>query len=229
MIERAFDKINVKLVAVTQPVLTDLEIPDAEGLMAYTARVSNPSNQDNFRTADKLLAYCIRNAHWSVFEMANVTLEIEAPRDISRQILRHRSNAFQEFSQRYADVTEDMFCLRQLRLQDDKNRQSSTKLPHDHEWHDEWEKDQMDLIHMARRMNQKWRDRGAAKEVARVLLPEGLTMSRMYVNANIRSLLHYVDVRSGNGTQLEHTDVALKVVEAIRPHFPNVIAAARSR
>lgn len=225
MIESAFDKIKVSVVAVMQPVLPILDIPDAEALMAYTARVSNPSNQDNFQTADKLLAYCIRNAHWSVFEMASVVLEIEAPRDISRQILRHRSNAFQEFSQRYADVTEDMFCLRELRLQDDKNRQASNKLTPDHEWHDEWEKDQNDLLHMARRLNKKWRDRGAAKEVARVLFPEGLTMSRMYVNANIRSLLHYVSVRTGNGTQLEHTDVAIKATEAITPYFPNVIAA----
>jgi thymidylate synthase (FAD) len=225
MIETAVAKISARVVAITQPILTELDIPDAEALLAYTARVSNPSNQDNFQTADRLLAYCIREAHWSVFEMANVVLEIEAPRDISRQILRHKSNAFQEFSQRYADVTEDMFCLRELRLQDDKNRQASNKLPADHEWHDEWEKDQMDLLYMARRLTDKWRERGAAKEVTRVLLPEGLTMSRMYVNANVRSLLHYVSVRSGNGTQLEHVDVAMKAVEAIKPHLPNVIAA----
>jgi len=201
----------------TQP-LVDF-IPDGEGIMSYCARVSNPNNQTNFGTADKLLQYCAKHGHWSVFEMVNVVLEIKAPRDISRQILRHRSGAFQEFSQRYADVTEDMFCLRELRMQDEENRQKSVPC-NNSEWKLEWSDDQGRLIEYVKALQEKWRYRGAAKEVVRVLMPEGLTMSCMYVNFNVRSLVHYINLRKGNGTQLEHQDVAVKCLEACAPLFP---------
>ena len=222
-IQTAFDKIEVNVVAVTQPLL-DPSIPNAEALMAYCARVSNPSNQHNSETADKLLAYCIKHGHWSVFEMANVVLEIVAPRDISRQILRHKSSAFQEFSQRYADVTPDMFCLRDLRMQDDTNRQNSVSV-NNSDWEDEWETDQREVLKQVNQLVEQWRSRGAAKEVTRVLYPEGLTMSRMYFNGNVRNLLHYCRVRSGNGTQTEHVDVAIKVEQALRPLIPNTMKA----
>lgn len=208
--------IEVKPIAMTQP-LVDF-IPDGEGLMSYCARVSNPDNQTNFETADKLLAYCSRENHWSVFEMVNVVLEIKAPRDISRQILRHRSGAFQEFSQRYADVTDDMFCTRQLRFQDPKNRQNSIHVNSVYEG--EWEDDQEELIAHVRKLQTKWRGRDVAKECVRVFLPEGLTMSCMYVNFNVRSLVHYIGVRKGNGTQLEHVGVAKACLEACAPLFP---------
>jgi thymidylate synthase (FAD) len=217
-LETAKDKTIITPIAMTQPIVDF--IPDAEGLLAYQARVSNPSNQLNFDTADKLLKYCANHGHWSVFEMVNVVLEIKAPRDISRQILRHRSNAFQEFSQRYADVTSDMFCLRELRMQDETNRQSSTPCT-DENMLLEWEVDTAYLIDVVQSLQNKWRSRNAAKECVRVFLPEGLTMSSMYVNFNVRSLMHYIDVRSGNGTQLEHQDVALKALEVVKPLFPN--------
>jgi thymidylate synthase (FAD) len=217
-LETAKDKTIITPIAMTQPIVDF--IPDAEGLLAYQARVSNPSNQLNFDTADKLLKYCANHGHWSVFEMVNVVLEIKAPRDISRQILRHRSNAFQEFSQRYADVTSDMFCLRELRMQDTVNRQNSVPCQ-DSDLRREWMQDQNALISEIQRLQKKWRDLGTAKEVVRVIMPEGLTMSSMYVNFNVRSLMHYIDVRSGNGTQLEHQDVALKALEVVKPLFPN--------
>jgi thymidylate synthase (FAD) len=217
-LETAKDKTIITPIAMTQPIVDF--IPDAEGLLAYQARVSNPSNQLNFDTADKLLKYCANHGHWSVFEMVNVVLEIKAPRDISRQILRHRSNAFQEFSQRYADVTKEMFCLRDLRMQDEKNRQSSVPCI-DEELLLEWEVDTAYLVSTVQFLQNKWRSRNAAKECVRVFMPEGLTMSSMYVNFNVRSLMHYIDVRSGNGTQLEHQDVALKALEAVKPLFPN--------
>ena len=187
--------------------------------MSYCARVSNPNNQTNFDTSDKLLNYCAKHGHWSVFEMVNVVLEIKAPRDISRQILRHRSGAFQEFSQRYADVTDDMFCLRDLRMQDSENRQKSVDSGDEFDKR-EWEQDQRDLLRLVKGLQTKWRDKGAAKEVVRVLMPEGLTMSCMYVNFNVRSLVHYINVRKGNGTQLEHQDVAVKCLESCAPLFP---------
>lgn len=214
--------IQVKPIAMTQPIVDF--IPDGEGIMSYCARVSNPNNQTNFETADKLLQYCVKHGHWSVFEMVNVVLEIKAPRDISRQILRHRSGAFQEFSQRYADVTEDMFCLRELRMQDEKNRQNSIR-NEGITFNMEWEKDQEELIALVKQLQSKWRGYGAAKEVVRVLMPEGLTMSCMYVNFNVRSLVHYINLRKGNGTQLEHQDVAVKCLEACAPLFPESWAA----
>ena len=211
------EEIKVRPIAMTQP-LVDF-IPDGEGLMSYCARVSNPNNQLNFETADGLLKYCAKHGHWSVFEMVNVVLEIKAPRDISRQIIRHRSGAFQEFSQRYADVIEDMFCKRELRMQDKKNRQNS-EVCLDKELCDEWYEDQAQLLALVQDLQEKWRALGAAKEVVRVIMPEGLTMSSMYVNFNVRSLVHYIKVRGGNGTQKEHIDVAVKCLEVCRPLFP---------
>jgi thymidylate synthase (FAD) len=210
-------EISVTPIAMTQP-LVDF-IPNGEGIMAYCARVSNPSNQTNFETADGLLKYCAREGHWSVFEMVNVVLEVKAPRDISRQLLRHRSGAFQEFSQRYADVTSDMFCKRELRMQDTKNRQHSLLCAQD-EWIEEWDRDQDVLLDIVKRLQKKWRDREAAKECVRVFMPEGLTMSSMYVNFNVRSLVHYINVRKGNGTQLEHQDIAWKCLDVCAPLFP---------
>lgn len=210
-------KIKVKPIAMTQP-LVDF-IPDGEGLMAYCARVSNPSNQNNFDTADKLLKYCANHGHWSVFEMVNVVIEIEAPRDISRQILRHRSGAFQEFSQRYAEVSDDMFCIRETRLQDNKNRQNSIETINE-ALSEEWELRQQEVINLVKDHYQWALSNNIAKEQARVILPEGNTMSRMYVNFNVRSLVHWLLVRSGNGTQKEHTDVAYKVLEACSHLFP---------
>lgn len=221
MYEQAKDKISVKPVAITQPLLEG--IPDAEGLVAYCARVSNPSNQDNHKTADKLLAYCAKHGHWSVFEQVDLTLEIEVPRDISRQIIRHRSGMPQEFSQRYADVTDDMFCLRELRMEDDKNRQNSLKEIPDLLWEEEWEEDQKEVLELVKAKQKKWRERKVAKEVVRVLFPEGNTMSRLYFKAPVRSWIHYCKIRGEKGvTQEEHTWVAEKAREALLEYFPSL-------
>lgn len=211
------NKFSVTPIAMTQP-LVDF-IPDAEGIMSFCARVSNPTNQTNFATADALLRYCATHGHWSVFEMVNVVLHVEAPRDISRQLLRHKSGAFQEFSQRYADVQSDMFCLRELRMQDDKNRQNSVPCQ-DPDLRREWLADQQQLLAGVQQLQKKWRDLGAAKEVVRVIMPEGLTMSSMYVNFNVRSLVHWIKVRRGNGTQKEHTALALRALDVCQPLFP---------
>jgi len=179
-----------------------------QDLIAYAARVSNPSNQDNKETADKLLKYLIKHKHWSPFEMASVCLEIETTRDIARQILRHRSFSFQEFSQRYADPTKDLeFVKREARLQDKKNRQNSVEID-DPKLQDEWDTLQDMLIEDARQAYQWAIAKGIAKEQARAVLPEGLTMSRMYMNGTIRSWIHYIELRSANGTQKEHMEVA---------------------
>jgi len=221
--QQAKDKITVTPVAITQPIL--IGIPDAEGLIAYCARVSNPENQSNHETADKLLSYCAKHGHWSVFEQADLTVEIEAPRDITRQLIRHRSGQPQEFSQRYADVTPDMFCLRELRLQDDKNRQNSVAISEDHEWNEEWQKDQEDLLDTVRSLQAKWRDRGAAKEVVRVLFPEGNTMSRLYFKAPVRTWMHYCKVRGEKGvTQEEHTWIAEMAKDVMKTYFPSLTA-----
>lgn len=179
--------------------------PDAENLVAYMARVSNPANQDNKQTASKLLKYLVDNKHWSPFEMVNVCMEIETPRDIARQILRHRSFSFQEFSQRYAVATQ--FDIRECRMQDNKNRQNS--LPtQDRELVNLWEKAQEDLIQHALKVYNWGLEQGVAREVARAVLPEGNTMSRMYMNGTLRSWLHYVDIRCDKATQKEHREVA---------------------
>lgn len=221
MYKQAKDKIKVTPVAITQPVLSS--IPDAEALIAYCARVSSPSNQDNHETADKLLSYCAKHGHWSVFEQADLTVEIEAPRDITRQLIRHRSGTPQEFSQRYADVTDEMFCLRELRLQDNKNRQNSLTLPEDHEWHKEWQEDQEKVLDLVRSLQNKWRGRDAAKEVVRVLLPEGNTMSRVYFKAPVRTWMHYCKIRSEKGvTQEEHTWLAELAKDVMTRYFPSL-------
>ena len=210
--------INAKLVALTQPTI-GVGAGSAEGLVAYCARVSNSDNQDS-PDYEKLLAYCVRNKHWSVFEMANAIVEVEAPRDITRQLLRHRSFSFQEFSQRYSDQIE--FTDRELRRQDSKNRQNSI---------DDFDEDEkldcqldVDLVlSHAQEAYSHWREKGVAKECARVVLPEGLTMSRLYVNGTLRSWIHYLDVRDDEGvTQWEHVVLARKIKEVLLPAFPTV-------
>lgn len=210
-------KVSARLVALTQPTV-ELRVGSAEGIIAYCARVSNPANQD--RELGTILDYCIRNRHWSVFEMANAVVEIEAPRDISRQLLRHRSFSFQEFSQRYSDQIE--FTERDFRRQDNKNRQNSF---------DDLDDDLLDEIALNCQKNIQWtnefygwmRENNVAKECARVILPEGLTMSRMYVNGTLRSWLHYLDVRDDEGvTQWEHVLVAREVRKVLTPAFPTI-------
>lgn len=199
---------KVKLIAYTQVDAPDLRRDNSSDIMAYCARVSNPSNQNNSETAEKLLHYCVRNKHWSVFEMCNVVLEINTTRDIARQILRHRSFHFQEFSQRYADPNELGFETREFRLQDTKNRQNSIEVDEDNEMTRSWKMKQDQLIHETK-LAYKWAiENGVAKEQARSVLPEGLTMSRMYMNGTVRDWIHYCQLRMGNGTQKEHREIA---------------------
>jgi len=212
--------INVKVIGVTKPVVDF--IPDSEDIISYAARVSNPANQANFDTAEKLLRYCIRNSHWSVFETVSLTMEIGCPRDIARQILRHRSFSFQEFSQRYAESTD--FVKRDCRLQDLKNRQASV-VATDEEIIKWWDEVQDTVLDMVESYYKAALDAGIAKEVARCILPEGLTMSKLYMNGTLRSWLHYVDLREKNGTQLEHQEVAIKCKEVIKQYFPTLINA----
>jgi thymidylate synthase (FAD) len=193
--------------------------PQGEELVAYMARVSNPENQDKKETAPKLLKYLANNKHWSPFEMVNVCMEIETTRDIARQILRHRSFSFQEFSQRYA-VAND-YALSEVRLQDDKNRQNS--LPtEDRELQRWWDEMQRTLIAQVRGVYGAALNNGIAKEVARKLLPEGLTMSRMYMNGTLRSWMHYVDIRCDAATQKEHRDVADKCKAILKTEFQSL-------
>ena len=188
-------------------------------LVAYCARVSNPSNQFNSKTADKLLEYLIEHKHWSPFEMVNLCLEITTTRDIARQILRHRSFSFQEFSQRYADPTKELsFVLREARLQDKSNRQNSIET-NDKRLQEVWEYHQLAVKHAALDAYNWAIKHGLAKEVARSVLPEGMTESRMYMNGTLRSWLHYLDLRTKNGTQKEHVEVALACAEAIASVF----------
>ena len=197
---------EVKLIAYTQS--KEIAGITSQDIMAYCARVSNPSNQNNSETAEKLLNYCVRNKHWSVFEMCNVVLEINTTRDIARQILRHRSFHFQEFSQRYADPNELGFETREFRLQDTKNRQNSIEVDEDNETTKFWKMKQDQLIHETK-LAYKWAiENGIAKEQARAVLPEGLTMSRMYMNGTVRDWIHYCQLRMGNGTQKEHRIIA---------------------
>ena len=209
---------KVKVIGVTQPVVDF--IPDSEGILSYAARVSSPSNQENFDTANKLLDYCVRNKHYSVFETCSITMEIETPRDIARQILRHRSFSFQEFSQRYAQSTE--FIKRECRLQDTKNRQNSFDC-FDEDTAHVWKVMQEELLSVAEKNYQHALSIGIAKEVARTLLPEGLTMSKMYMNGTVRSWLHFIQVRDDEGVaQKEVVDVARKVKEELLKHFPSL-------
>lgn len=214
---------KVKLVSFTVPCTEDLPLDsDVLDLIAYCARVSNPSNQLNTDTSDKLIKYLVKHKHWSPFEMANATLEIETTRDIARQILRHRSFTFQEFSQRYADPTKELtFNTREARLQDTKNRQNSIETDDD-VLQDMWTNMQEKVISEAIAAY-KWAvAKGIAKEVARAVLPEGLTMSRMYVNGTIRSWLHYIDIRSDIATQKEHREIAMACAKAIAEIFPMI-------
>jgi len=197
---------SVRLVAYTKPI-DELDMDIGE-FIAYCARVSNPGNQNNKETSAKLLKYLIKNKHWSPMQMAHATLEVVTTRDIARQMLRHTSFAFQEFSQRYADPTKDMkFVAREARLQDTKNRQNSIDA-NDKALQDEWVHIQDDLASHALRAYQWAASKGIAKEQARVVLPEGLTVSRLYMAGSIRSFIHYCDLRMKNGTQKEHMEIA---------------------
>ena len=189
-------------------------------LVAYCARVSNPANQHNTETNEKLLKYLIRNQHWSPFEMVSICLEITTTRDIARQILRHRSFSFQEFSQRYA-IVEEPFETKEARLQDHKNRQNSIDCADD-TLQEEWGKIQQSVADAAHYAYSWALDKGIAKEVARAVLPEGLTPSRLYMNGTLRSWIHYIQLRSGNGTQKEHREIALACATAIEPIFPMI-------
>ena len=215
---------QVKLVSYSQP--AEIEgLENVQDLIAYAARVSNPSNQLNNETSEKLLNYLAKYKHWSPFEMASACLEIETTRDIARQLLRHRSFSFQEFSQRYADPTQDLdFVVREARLQDTKNRQNSITLDmHDEEnarLAMEWEERQLQVIDAAKQAYTWAVENGIAKEQARAVLPEGNTVSRLYVNGTLRSWIHYIELRSANGTQLEHIELAKAVGEAITKIFP---------
>ena len=212
---------KVKLVSYTTPCVAELgHDSDLLDLIAFCARVSNPSNQTNTDTTDKLIGYLIKHKHWSPFEMANVCLEIETTRDIARQILRHRSFTFQEFSQRYADPVKDLsFTYRDARLQDTKNRQNSIETE-DYSLQLEWLYQQREVVNAATKAYKWAADNGIAKEVARAVLPEGLTMSRMYVNGTLRSWLHYIEIRSNEATQKEHREIALACATAISKLFP---------
>lgn len=209
---------KVNLISYTQ----DISNKNLLEQIAYVARVSNPSNQNNDASAEKLVNYLIKHNHWSPLEMVDVTLEIETTRDIARQILRHRSFVFQEFSQRYADPTKDLgFVHKEARLQDYKNRQNSIDIE-DEFIQADWEQYQSTVLNYARNAY-KWAiENGIAKEVARVVLPEGLTTSRMYMKGSIRSWIHYIQIRSGVETQKEHREVAIACAEAIEPIFPMI-------
>jgi thymidylate synthase (FAD) len=200
---------DVKLISYSQPAV-DFDIPnDVLQLVAYCARVSNPENQHNEESAEKLVKYLMKHKHWSPLEMVSVCLEINCPRDIARQILRHRSFSFQEFSQRYADPTNDLkFTTREARLQDKKNRQNSIELNSDDPINYVWESYQETIIERCKTAYNWAIEAGIAKEQARAVLPEGLTMSRMYVNGTLRSWIHYIELRSEHGTQLEHIKIA---------------------
>ena len=206
-----------KIVAITNPLVEGVDTADQ--FIAYAARVSNPSNQMNNETSEKLLKYCIRNKHFSVFEMVNVVMEIETTRDIARQVLRHRSFAFQEFSQRYADPTKDLgFVTREARLQDTKNRQNSVETD-DKELADWWVRAQLEVWGTADLVYREAINAGIAKEQARAVLPEGLTLSRLYMNGTLRSWIHFCELRMGNGTQKEHREVATSAWNQLALYF----------
>lgn len=212
---------TAKIVSITQPLITknDGTPMNANEFIAYCARVSNPSNQMNTETSEKLLKYCIRNKHWSVFEMVNIVMMIETTRDIARQIIRHRSFSFQEFSQRYADPTQDLgFIIREARLQDNKNRQNSIETENQ-ELQKTWQTMQS-YVRAAAKDAYKWAiENGIAKEQARAVLPEGLTVSRMYMNGTLRSWIHYCQLRMENGTQKEHRELATSAWNELLNHF----------
>ena len=219
---------KVKLVGVTKPINQDYG-ETTEDIVSYCARVSNPKNQKNFTTSSKLLSYMIREGHWSPFEMVHLTIEIETTRDIARQILRHRSFAFQEFSQRYADPTKELkFVDREARLQDPKNRQNSIELDTDSDLHDAWKQEQLNVISSAMDSYNWAIKNGIAKEQARAVLPEGLIESRLYMSGNLRSWIHYCQLRMGHGTQLEHIKIAKKCWKILEEEFPEVTDAVNN-
>lgn len=214
---------NVRLISYSKPPEELNVSKDSQELIAYCARVSNPSNQDNTETSERLLRYLIREKHWSPFEMVSACLEVTTTRDIARQLLRHRSFSFQEFSQRYADPTKDLnFHLKDTRLQDTKNRQNSIDTD-DATLQFEWLQQQAEVVNVAKKVYGWAIEKGIAKEQARAVLPEGIMDSRLYVNGTIRSWIHYVDLRSGNGTQKEHIEVAQKCALALKPIFPMIM------
>ena len=217
---------NVRLLSYSQPTeeFEDLGIADAQELIAYCARVSNPSNQLNTDTSEKLIRYLVKHQHWSPLEMVSACIEITTTRDIARQILRHRSFSFQEFSQRYADPTQDLsFVLREARKQDPKNRQNSIALEPtigDALLQDQWRDKQLELIALAKSTYEWAVNNGIAKEQARAVLPEGNTVSKLYMNGTLRSWVHFIELRSANGTQKEHQEVAVACAKVIANIFP---------
>jgi len=221
------DEMNVKLISYSQqPIDTDkqdefeFDLPNLQDLVAYCARVSNPSNQSNSETSERLIKYLIKHKHWSPLEMVSACIEVETTRDIARQLLRHRSFSFQEFSQRYADPTKELdFVLREARLQDTKNRQNSIEI-NDDKLQKQWNTIQSNVIKEAINAYSWAISNGIAKEQARVVLPEGNTISRLYVNGTLRSWIHYIDLRDGNGTQKEHAEIARACAKVIANVFP---------
>ena len=228
------DEMNVKLISYSQQAIDadkqdefEFDLPNLQDLVAYCARVSNPSNQANSETSEKLIKYLIKHKHWSPLEMVSACIEVETTRDIARQLLRHRSFSFQEFSQRYADPTaelDDAFVLREARMQDTKNRQNSVELDMSDEKQRllayEWERSQSRVLYAVKKEYEWAIKNGIAKEQARAVLPEGLTVSRLYVNGTLRSWIHYIDLRDGNGTQKEHAEIARACAEVIAKVFP---------
>ena len=212
---------KTRLISYSQPPKDAMiGIDDAQDLIAYCARVSNPSNQMNNETAEKLIRYLMKHAHWSPLEMVSACVEIETTRDIARQILRHRSFSFQEFSQRYADPTQDLdFVVRDARLQDPKNRQNSIETD-DENLRLQWEYQQQKVIETSKKAYAWAIENGIAKEQARAVLPEGNTVSRLYMNGTLRSWIHYIELRSGHGTQLEHIELARAIGKVIAEVFP---------
>ena len=215
---------NVRLISYSQPVedYTHQHLRDVQDLVAFCARVSNPSNQMNKETSEKLIKYLIKHQHWSPLEMVSACLEIDTTRDIAHQIVRHRSFSFQEFSQRYANPEDmaDTFQTREARLQDEKNRQNSIELSDESELHHAWREKQREVIDKARSVYEWAIHNGIAKEQARVVLPEGCTKTRLYMNGTIRSWVHYIELRGANGTQKEHMEIAHACAKVISKIFP---------
>jgi len=212
---------QIRLISASTPTdeIQKQGIEDAQDLIAFCARVSNPSNQYNTETSEKLIRYLIKHKHWSPLEMVSACMEIETTRDIARQILRHRSFSFQEFSQRYSDPTKELdFVLRDARLQDTKNRQNSIETD-DRRLREEWNMKQMEIINLVKEHYAWAVENGIAKEQARVILPEGNTVSRLLINGTLRSWIHYIALRSEEGTQKEHREIAKACAEAIAQVF----------
>lgn len=212
---------SVKIISYSQA-SSEWDGVDCQELIAYCARVSNPSNQMNSETSEKLIKYLIKHQHWSPLEMVSLCLEIDTTRDIAHQIVRHRSFSFQEFSQRYADPKEfgEQFITREARLQDTKNRQNSIEIDSESDLHYEWQMKQQQVIDTAKETYEWAIANGIAKEQARVVLPEGNTKTRLYMNGTLRSWVHYIDLRSANGTQKEHMDIAKACAKVVSEVFP---------